>query len=98
MIEDSNFSNTKSSNPEDPAAYEKSLEYAKQIDADIVMITDPDADRLGVAVKHQGSYHLINGNQTGAIELYYILSMLKKQKTPSKRFCFFNNSYDRFNQ
>lgn len=89
MIDDPNFSDTKSSNPEDEAAYEKSLEYARVVDADIVMVTDPDADRLGIAVKHQGKYHLINGNQTGAIELYYILSMLEKQsKLPKKGYVF----------
>jgi len=89
MVEDPNFSATKSSNPEDKLAYEGALSYAKEIDADIVMVTDPDADRLGIAVKHQGEYHLINGNQTGAIELYYILSTLSKQnKLPKKGYVF----------
>lgn len=89
MIEDPNFSNTKSSNPEDHLAYEGVLKYAKELDADVVMVTDPDADRLGIAVKHNGQYHLINGNQTGAIELYYILSTLDKQKRlPKKGFVF----------
>ncbi len=78
MIEDPNFSNTKSSNPEDEIAYDKSIKYAKEIDADIVMITDPDADRLGIAVKHEGRYHLLTGNQTASIELYYILENRKK--------------------
>ncbi len=78
MIVDPTFPNTKSSNPEEPLAYEKTIEYAKEIDADIVMITDPDSDRLGIAVKDHGSYHLLTGNQTAAIELYYILNEKKK--------------------
>lgn len=78
MIVDPSFSHTKSSNPEDRVAYEKAIAYAKEIDADIVMLTDPDADRLGVAVKHHDDYVLLTGNQTAAIELNYILS--EKQK------------------
>lgn len=78
MIVDPSFSNTKSSNPEESAAYERAIQYAKEIDADIVMLTDPDADRLGVAVKHHDDYVLLTGNQTAAIELNYILS--EKQK------------------
>lgn len=78
MIVDANFSNTKSSNPEESAAYENAISYAKDMDADIVMLTDPDADRLGVAVKHKGDFVLLTGNQTAAIELNYILS--EKQK------------------
>lgn len=78
MVEDPNFSATESSNPEDAAAYLESIKYAKKIDADIVMITDPDADRLGVAVKHNGEYVSLTGNQTASVELYYILT--KKQE------------------
>ena len=78
MIVDPNFSNTKSSNPEEQEAYEQTIAFAKDIDADIVMVTDPDADRLGIAVKHKGNYELITGNQTASIELYYLLSERKK--------------------
>ncbi|AUD63001.1 hypothetical protein BK010_05135 [Tenericutes bacterium MO-XQ] len=78
MIVDPNFSNTKSSNPEDHEAYEQTIAFAKDIDADIVMVTDPDADRLGIAVKHEGTYELITGNQTASVELYYLLSQRKK--------------------
>ena len=78
MIVDPNFSNTKSSNPEDHEAYENTIAFAKDIDADIVMVTDPDADRLGIAVKHDGTYELITGNQTASVELYYLLSQRKK--------------------
>jgi len=78
MIVDPNFSNTKSSNPEDHEAYENTIAFAKDIDADIVMVTDPDADRLGIAVKHDGTYELITGNQTASVELYYLLSQRMK--------------------
>ncbi len=78
MVADPNFSATKSSNPEEKAAYEGAISYAKEIDADIVMLTDPDADRLGIAVKHNNEYVLVSGNQTASVELYYLLS--EKQK------------------
>jgi phosphoglucomutase len=79
MIADPNFSNTLSSNPEEEAAYIETIKYAKEVDADLIMITDPDADRLGIAVKHKGDYQLVNGNQTAALELYYILSERRKK-------------------
>ncbi|MFA5693456.1 MAG: phospho-sugar mutase [Acholeplasmataceae bacterium] len=75
MIVDPSFSNTKSSNPEDNDAYIESLKYGKEINADIIFLTDPDADRLGVSVLHQGKYHNLTGNQTASIMLYYILSV-----------------------
>ncbi|BCR36037.1 phospho-sugar mutase [Mariniplasma anaerobium] len=78
MIVDPDFSNTKSSNPEESDAYIETIKYAKEIDADIIMITDPDADRLGIAVKHDNQYHLLSGNQTASIELYYLLSQRRK--------------------
>lgn len=68
------FINTKSPNPEEKVAYEKALEYAKETDADIVMTTDPDADRMGIVVKHQGEYVYFTGNQGGTVLLEYILS------------------------
>lgn len=74
MIHDPNFSNTPSSNPEEKKAYDLLIAYAQEINADMIMITDPDADRLGIAVKHEGVYHLINGNQTASLELYYLLT------------------------
>lgn len=79
MIVDPDFSNTKSSNPEEAIAFEDTLIYAKEIGADIVMITDPDADRLGIAVSHQGEYQLLTGNQTAVIELFYLLNEKKKK-------------------
>lgn len=92
MIVDPSFSNTKSSNPEEQEAYEETLKYAKAIDADLIMVTDPDADRLGIAVKHQGEFHLLSGNQTASLELYYILTEKKRRDTlPKKGFVYTTN-------
>ena len=68
------FSNTKSPNPEVPTSYEGVLSLAKQIDADLILVCDPDGDRMGVGVKHNNDYVILNGNQTGAILLEYIMS------------------------
>lgn len=78
-IPDGNFPTAKSPNPEEKAAMELSVELAKKIDADIVMATDPDADRVGVAIKrNDGKWMLLNGNQTASILIYY----LSKQWAP----------------
>lgn len=74
MVNDGNFSNTKSSNPEELIAYEDIIKYAKTIDADLIALTDPDADRLGVAVKHNNEYQILSGNETAIITLYYLIS------------------------
>lgn len=80
MRVDPEFSHTKSSNPEDHIAYEKTIDLARNKDADAIFITDPDADRLGVAYKLGNGYHILNGNQTASMMLYYILS---EKKQPS---------------
>ncbi len=67
------FSKTKSPNPEQKEAYEGVLKLDNEIDADLFLVCDPDGDRMGVGVKHQGEYILLNGNQTGAVLLEYIL-------------------------
>ena len=72
------FANTKSPNPEVDAAYEGVLELAKEIDAELMLVCDPDGDRMGVGVKHNGEYILLNGNQTGAVLMEYILMTLKE--------------------
>lgn len=74
MENDPNFGATLSSNPEEKVAYEGALALAKEVGGDLVLVTDPDADRLGVMVKHHGKYHFLSGNQTAALTLYYILS------------------------
>ncbi|MBQ6367283.1 MAG: phospho-sugar mutase [Erysipelotrichaceae bacterium] len=72
------FANTKSPNPEVEAAYEGVLALAKEIDAELLLVCDPDGDRMGVGVKHNGKYILLNGNQTGAVLMEYILMTLKE--------------------
>ena len=75
MNPDGNFSNVNSSNPEDPASLNEAIELAKVHDADLVIGTDPDADRFGIAVKNlSGDYELINGNQSMCVMTDYILS------------------------
>lgn len=71
---DPDFSNTQSPNPEDEVAYHMALELAEKVNADLIIATDPDADRLGVMVYDKGEYVLLNGNQLGAIIADYILS------------------------
>ncbi len=74
MKSDPNFTNTKSSNPEDFIAYEKALIEAKKENSDIILLTDPDADRLGMAVKDKNDYTILNGNEIAAVMLYYLLN------------------------
>lgn len=77
---DPNFSTVKSPNPEEHAAFELAIQLGKQVDADVLIATDPDADRLGVAVKNErGEYIVLTGNQTGGLLLHYILSQ-KREK------------------
>ena len=81
---DPDFSNTKSPNPEEAVAFELSIEYAKEADADICVTTDPDADRVGVACKDaNGEYTLITGNQMGALFLDYIIKNTEKDLSKS---------------
>jgi phosphoglucomutase len=75
------FPTVESPNPEESAALKLALEKARQTDADLVMGTDPDADRVGVAVKDlDGNFVLLNGNQTASLLLYYLLTRLKEKK------------------
>lgn len=72
---DPNFSTVASPNPEEHAAFALAIEYGAKINADLLMATDPDADRLGVAVKNdKGEYVVLTGNQMGALMLEYLLS------------------------
>ncbi len=66
-------------NPEDLRAFKMALELAKNIDADLVLSTDPDADRLALYVKHENDYYPLNGNQTGALVINYMFSVLSKE-------------------
>ncbi|MBQ9548555.1 MAG: phospho-sugar mutase [Bacteroidales bacterium] len=72
---DGNFPTVVSPNPEEPSALKMAVERAEQTGADIVMATDPDADRMGIAVRDaEGRMVLLNGNQTASILTYYILT------------------------
>ncbi len=74
MVKDGNFPTVVSPNPENGEALSLALNLAKQLDADIVMASDPDADRVGMACKNnEGEWVLIDGNQTCMIFLYYII-------------------------
>lgn len=73
------FANTPTPNPEQPGAYELALEYAKKNDADIILVCDPDADRMGVGVKQNGEYVLLTGNQSGSVLIEYIFSQMTKK-------------------
>ncbi len=77
---DPNFSTIKVPNPEDPAAFTLAIALANEIGADAIFGTDPDCDRLGVAVRQKdGSFRLLTGNQIGCLMLYYILNGKKAQ-------------------
>jgi len=74
------FPTVVSPNPEEPAAMKLAMEKAAEVDADIVMATDPDADRIGVAVKNdKGEFFIVNGNQTVLLFLYYIITKRKEK-------------------
>jgi phosphoglucomutase len=87
-VTDGNFPTVKSPNPEEPAALEMAIRKAEQIGADLVMATDPDADRVGIAVRDlQGKFILLNGNQTAALLTYYLLFKWKENnKLTGKEF------------
>ena len=75
-----NFPTVVSPNPEEPAALDMAVKKAIETDADIVMASDPDADRLGIAVKNdKGEWILVNGNQTALIFIYYLIRRWKEQ-------------------
>ena len=75
MVTDGNFPTVVSPNPEEKAAMNMAIEKAKAMKADIVLATDPDADRVGLAVRDDnGNFLLLNGNQTASILTYYILT------------------------
>lgn len=76
---DGDFPTTKSPNPEERVAMELALALAKEVKADIVLATDPDADRLGIAVRHNDDYTLLTGNQLGSLLAWYICSTLREQ-------------------
>lgn len=72
-VPDGSFPTVTSPNPEEPAALEMALKLADKIGADLVMATDPDADRVGIAVRKDGKLILLNGNQAATLLIYYLL-------------------------
>jgi phosphoglucomutase len=74
-IVDGNFPTVVSPNPEESAALDLALKRADEVGADLVMATDPDSDRVGIAIRNEkGKLYLVNGNQTAALLTYYLLS------------------------
>jgi len=81
-VADPDFSTVKSPNPEEASAFEYSIRLGKKEDADLLIATDPDADRLGAAVRMpSGEYKVLSGNQIGALFIRYILEARKKTNT-----------------
>ena len=81
MIPDGNFSTLKSPNPEESSAFEYAIKLGEKENADILIATDPDADRMGIAAKNKkGEYVLLTGNQTGAILLNYLAKFKESNK------------------
>ena len=77
-IPDGNFPTAKSPNPEEPAALELAIKKAKEVGADLVMATDPDGDRVGIAVRlPECDFILMNGNQTATLLMYYLINKWK---------------------
>ncbi|HWK24488.1 MAG TPA: phospho-sugar mutase [Ureibacillus sp.] len=72
-IQDGSFPTVSYPNPEEPAAFKLAMELGNCVRADLLLATDPDADRLGVAVRNGENYELLTGNQLGALLLHYIL-------------------------
>lgn len=82
-IPDGDFPTALKPNPEEPEALDLLVEEGKKINADLLLATDPDADRLGVMVRHKGAYVYLTGNQIGGLLVDYILKYKKYEKDSS---------------
>lgn len=80
-IQDGSFPTVPYPNPEESAAFELAMEKGNEVGADLLLATDPDADRLGVAIRNEKCYELLTGNQLGALLLHYILQTKQKNDT-----------------
>ncbi len=78
MVHDPYFSTVKLPNPEERSAFALAEKLGKEVKADLLIATDPDADRLGIAIRRADEYVYINGNQTGSLMIYYLLNEKKK--------------------
>lgn len=81
-VEDGNFPTVDYPNPEERGALKMGMELADRIGADLVLATDPDSDREGIAVRHNGELVLLTGNQTGALLVNYVIERRKAQLNP----------------
>jgi len=90
MVNDPYFSTVKSPNPEDKAVFELSEKLGNKLNAELLIATDPDGDRLGIGVLHNSEYIYLNGNQTGALMIYYLLNEKRKQRTLPEKGVVFN--------
>ncbi len=78
---DGNFPTVVYPNPEEAEALSLAMKKCEEIDADLLLGTDPDADRVGIAVKnHHGKFQLLNGNQTGSVLIYYLIKKWEENK------------------
>ncbi|OOC43419.1 phosphoglucomutase [Thermosipho sp. 1074] len=84
-LPDPDFTTVGYPNPEDIKAFELALKLAREKDADLIIATDPDCDRLAVMVKYNDQYVALNGNQTGAILIQYLLSQRKEKQLLSDK-------------
>ena len=83
-LPDPSFPTVKYPNPEETTAFTLAMEYGMSYQADLLLATDPDADRVGAAIKDGQTYKLLTGNQAGAIMLYYLISQKEKKNALSK--------------
>lgn len=87
---DPNFSGTPSPNPEDAAAFNLAIRDAKLVQADLILVNDPDSDRIGIGVLHNGEYVLLNGNETAPVLLEYLLSHYQQRNIMPKQPIMYN--------
>ena len=90
MVNDPYFSTVELPNPEEKSAFALAEKLGFKVNADLLIATDPDADRLGIAVKQDNEYIYLNGNQTGALMIYYLLNEKKKLDILPKKGVVFN--------
>lgn len=83
MVKDPDFSTVYKPNPEEEGAFEKSMEYGREVDAELLVATDPDSDRVSLCVRNkEGKYIQLNGNEIGSLFTYYVLSESKLPENP----------------
>lgn len=84
IMPDGNFPTVSPPNPEEPAALKEAINLMEEVNGDLVMATDPDADRLGVVIPFEGKNHILNGNQIGLLLFNYIVTQKKKNNSLGK--------------